>query len=179
MNKLTYSSVIKFLATTIIIQLVITASIFSQEIIKLYEFKKAQIKKERVTNSAGVKITTLKEIFIDNYGNNIASYETERTEIPMSNSVEDKRTVIITDGNVVITYNPDTMEGTRMKIDRMNNYAGMSDEQVQQYAEQMGQAMETEVTDAGTGRSCRCNLHNPKSYNKPDRNENYNNNLVL
>ena len=74
MNKLTYSSVIKFLSTTFFIQLVVTASIFSQETIKLYEFKKAQIKKERVTNSAGVKITTLKEIFIDNYGNNIASY---------------------------------------------------------------------------------------------------------
>jgi outer membrane lipoprotein-sorting protein len=151
MNKLTNSSVIKFLATTVFIQLVITASIFSQETIKRYEIKKAQIKKERFTSSAGVEITTLKEIFIDNYGNNMASYETERTKIPMSNSVEEKRTVIITDGNVVTTYNPDTMEGTRMKIDQMNNYAGMSDEQAQQYAEQMGQALETEVTEAGTG----------------------------
>jgi len=151
MNKLTNPSVIKFVAMAVLIQLIITASIFSQDTIVRYEFKKAQIKKERVTSSAGVKITTLKEIFIDNYGNNMASYETERTEIPMSNSVEEKRTVIITDGNVITTYNPDTMEGTRMKIDQMNNNAGMSDEQVQQYAEQMGQALETEVTEVGTG----------------------------
>jgi hypothetical protein len=151
MKNLTKSSVIKFAAMAVFVQLLITASIFSQETIERYEFKKAQIKKERVQSSAGVKITTLKEIFIDNYGNNMASYETERTEIPMSNSVEEKRTVIITEGNVITTYNPDTMEGTRMKIDQMNNYEGMSDEQVQQYAEQMGQALETEVTEIGTG----------------------------
>jgi len=81
----------------------------------------------------------------------MASYETERREIHMLNTVEETKTVIITDGNVVTTYNPDTMEGTRVKIEAMNEFAGMSDEEAQQYAEQMGEAMSTEVTDVGTG----------------------------
>jgi len=151
MNMLKKLSVIKFLSTTLFIQLVLTVNIFSQETIERFEFKKAHVKKECTTISAEVKTTTFKDIYIDNYGNNMASYETERREIHMLNTVEETKTVSITDGNVVTTYNPDTMEGTRVKIEAMNEFAGMSDEEAQQYAEQMGEAMSTEVTDVGTG----------------------------
>ncbi|MBT8386304.1 MAG: hypothetical protein KJO12_02740 [Ignavibacteria bacterium] len=151
MNILKKISVINFLATTLFIQLVLTVNIFSQETIKRFEFKKAHVIKEDTTIAAEVKTTTYKDIYIDNYGNNMASYETERREIPMSKTVEETKTVIITDGNVITTYNPETMKGTRVKIKAMNEFAGMSDEEEKQYAEQMGEAMSTEVTDAGTG----------------------------
>jgi len=144
-------SIIKVVVTTLVIQLVICVNIFSQETIERFEFKKAHIKMERTTTAAGIKTTTSKDIYIDNHGNNMASYETERREIPMSNTVEETKTVIITDGNVVTTYNPDTMEGTRVEIEGMDKFAGMSDDEAKQYAEQMGQAMSTEVTEAGTG----------------------------
>jgi hypothetical protein len=130
---------------------VITINIFPQKTIERFEFKKAHVKVERTTTAAGVETTTLKDIYIDNFGNNMASYETERRKIPMSNKVEETKTVIITDGNVVTTYNPDTMEGTRVKIEGMGEFAGMSDEEAKLYAEQMGEAMSTEVTEAGTG----------------------------
>ena len=58
---------------------------------------------------------------------------------------------IFTDGNVVTTYNPDTMEGTRVKIEEMGKFAGMPDEKAKQYSEQMGEAMNTKVTEVGTG----------------------------
>ncbi len=131
MNILKKLSVIKFLATALFIQLVLTVNIFSQETIERFGFKKAHVKKECTTIAAEVKTTTFKDIYIDNYGNNMASYETERREIHMLNTVEETKTVIITDGNVVTTYNPDTMEGTRVKIEAMNEFAGMSDEEAQ------------------------------------------------
>jgi len=151
MNILAKLSIFKIVATTLFIQLVLTINIFSQETIKRFEFKKAHVTKEDTTITAEVKTTTFKDIYIDNYGNNMASYETERREIHMLNTVEETKTVIITDGNVVTTYNPDTMEGTRVKIEEMEKFAGMSDEEAQQYTEQMGEALNTEITEAGTG----------------------------
>ncbi len=151
MNILAKLSIFKIVATTLFIQLVLTINIFSQETIKRFEFKKAHVTKEDTTITAEVKTTTIKDIYIDNYGNNMASYETERTEIPMLNTVEETKTVIITDGNVVTTYNPDTMEGTRVKIEEMGKFAGMSDDEAKQYEEQMGEAMNTEITEVGTG----------------------------
>ncbi|MBT8391712.1 MAG: hypothetical protein HKP17_13895 [Ignavibacteriaceae bacterium] len=138
-------------STVLLIILIASVNIIAQDPIKRFDFKKAHLKMDGTTDAQGVKTTISKEIFIDNYGNNMASFETEKREISMANLVEETKRVVITEGNVVTTYDPETMEGTSVTIDMMNTFAGMSDQQAQQFAEQMGEATNTEVTEEGTG----------------------------
>jgi len=164
MNRLTKSSVINFLSITVFIQLVLAVNVFPQETIERFEFERAYVEKTDTTTTAGVEITTTREIYIAEFGNRMASYDTEISKITAGgqNLVEETISVTITEGNVVTTYNPETMEGTSITIDLMNTFAGMSDEEAEQFAEQMGDAMNTEVTEEGTGEvaGVTCNITN-------------------
>lgn len=151
MKRFKKSSLPNFITLTFFIQIFLVVNIIAQEPIERVDFLKAHIKMEGTTTGPGFKTTIFKEIFIDNYGNNMASYETEKREISMANLVEETKRVVVTEGNVVTTYDPVTLEGNSTTIELASTFAGMSDSEAQQFAEQMGDATNTEVTEAGTG----------------------------
>jgi len=164
MKRLTKLSVMNFLTITVVIQLSLVVNVLPQEPIERFDFEGAYAEKTDTTITTGVEIITTREIYIAEFGNRMASYDTEVRKITVAgqNIVEETTSVTITEGNVATTYNPETMEGASITIDLMNTFAGMSDEEAQQFAEQMGDAMNTEVTEEGTGvvAGVTCNITN-------------------
>jgi len=164
MKRLIKSSVINFLTITVVIQLSMAVNVLPQEPIERFDFEGAYVEKTDTTITTGVEIITTREIYIAEFGNRMASYDTEVRKITVAgqNIVEETTSVTITEGNVVTTYNPETMEGASITIDLMNTFAGMSDAEAQQFAEQMGDATNTGVTEVGTGvvAGVTCNITN-------------------
>jgi outer membrane lipoprotein-sorting protein len=116
----------------------------------LYDFTSAYVEKSAKTVTSSVEITTTEQFYIVESGNKTARYITEIRNISMANIVEESRSVSIVDGNWVTTYNPDTKEGNKMKLDIIGNLSGLSDDEQQQMADQIGQSMNTETEDIGT-----------------------------
>lgn len=117
-----------------------------------YEFETAYVEKTTTTNSTGIETTTFEQIYITEKGNKVASYKTEKRKISMmgQNQVEESKTVSIRDGSTVTAYNPETLKGTRMKLNTPDNLSGMSEGDAQQFAEQMSGATNTEVIELGS-----------------------------
>ncbi len=137
-----------FMRSSFVLFLLIVAGTASAQTI--YDFPTLYAEKSTKTVTSGVDITTTEQIYIVESGNKTARYITEIRNISMANIVEESRSVSIVDGNWVTTYNPDTKEGTEMKLDIIGNLAGTSEDEQQQMAEQIGQSMNTETEDIGT-----------------------------
>lgn len=147
---------LKFFFTAIITLTLFNISI-AQEI-KRFEFESAYVEKTFETKIAGIEIKTTKKIYITEYGNKMASYDTEIRNILMLNTVDSSRSVSITDGEWVTAYDPDTNEGTRMKIPFLDTIGKMSEEDMEKFGKQMAEALKTDITDVGTkeiaGKTC-------------------------
>ena len=140
---------------------IITLTLFNISIaqdIKRFEFESAYVEKTFETKTAGIEIKTTKKIYITEYGNKMASYDTEIRNILMLNTVDSSRSVSITDGEWVTAYDPDTNEGTRMKIPFLDTIGKMSEEDMEKFGKQMAEALKTDITDVGTkeiaGKTC-------------------------
>ncbi len=113
-----------------------------------YEFESAYIEKTSKTSAGGVEIEKKEKIYIS--GIKQVTFTTEKQNITIVNMVTEKKTVSILDGNWIINYDPETKKGTKMKFDAANTFSGMSEADVKKFAEQMGEATNTETKDIGT-----------------------------
>lgn len=116
----------------------------------IYNFPSLYAEKSTKTVTSGVEITTTEQIYIVESGNKTARYITETRNISMANIIEESRSISIWDGVWAKTYNPETLEGTKMKLELVGNISGMTEDEQQQMAEQLGQSMNTENEDLGT-----------------------------
>jgi hypothetical protein len=122
-----------------------------------YSFNSAYVEKTSKTSMSGIEIESTEKIYIS--GNKQVIYKTEKQNITMANIVTEKKSVSILDGNWIITYDPETKKGTKMKFDAANDFSNMSEEDMKKFAEQMGEATKTETKDIGTkdiaGKTCK------------------------
>lgn len=138
----------------------ITASAYSQDI-KRYEFETGYAEKTSTTVSTGIESTKNVKIYITQFGKKEAHYITEKRNISLmgSKKVEESKSVTIIDGEWIITYDPDKKTGTKMKNPMYDSFKGKSEEEMKKFAEQMGDAMNTEVKEKGTevilGKTCK------------------------
>lgn len=134
----------------LLIVLLSTINIFSQPKDR-YEIESFYAEKNSKTVTAGTEVTTSEKIY---YSNGVeARYITETTNISMmgqDHSTVSKK-VIITNPEWIVSYNPETLEGTKMKNTVTDKFSGMSEDDMNNMAEQMGEAMKTNVKDGGTG----------------------------
>lgn len=119
---------------------------------KPYEFKTAHIKQNSTEKIAVGTVEKTKEIFISENGKKETIYITEKRNISMgSQNMNDvSHSVIIKDGDYIITYDPDKKTGTKIKNTFSDKFSGMSEDQIKKFAEGMGNATNTKVTKEGT-----------------------------
>jgi len=126
---------------------------------KIYEFESAYVKKTTTTTGSSVDVVTTEEIFITDYGNKSASYKTEKRNIKMLKKTEESSSVHIMDGDWIITYDPKTREGTKMKNVLADKFKNMSRKDAEKMTEGMKEALKTETKDLGTetflGKKCK------------------------
>ena len=117
----------------------------------LYGFNSAYAEKTTETNTAGIIVKTSKKIYINDKGNLVRREIEQEQSIPMMNQTIKSRSISITDKDYIITWDPDTNTGTRMKNPVDDAFQDMSEEHAQQFGEDMTDAMDTEITEVGTG----------------------------
>jgi len=126
---------------------------------KIYEFESAYVKKTTTTTGSSVDVVTTEEIFITDYGKKSASYKTEKRNIKMLKKTEESSSVHIMDGDWIITYDPKTREGTKMKNVLADKFKNMSQKDAEKMTEGMKEALKTETKDLGTetflGKKCK------------------------
>ena len=116
-----------------------------------YGFNSAYVEKSSETNTSGVIVTTSEIIYIED-GGNLVRREVEQVQsIPMMNQTITSSSISITDTAYIITWDPDTNTGTRMAIPLNDAFQNMTDDQAQQFGQDMADAMNTVITDLGTG----------------------------
>ena len=116
-----------------------------------YGFNSAYVEKSSETNTSGVIVTTSEIIYIED-GGNLVRREVEQVQsIPMMNQTITSRSITITDPEYIITWDPDTNTGTRMPNSFDDAFQDMTDDQAQQFGQDMADATNTEITEAGTG----------------------------
>jgi hypothetical protein len=127
-----------------------TVNVFSQPTNR-YGFESAYVEKTTTTNTAGNEVITDEKIYI--LGDKEARYITETTNVSMMDQDHSNvsKKVIITDPDWIVSYDPETLEGTKMKNTVTDKFSGMNEDQMKKMAEQMGEALKTDVKDAGTG----------------------------
>lgn len=129
---------------------------------KLYEFESAYVKKTTTTSGSSIEVVTTEEIFITDYGKKSASYKTEKRNIKMLKKTEESSSVHIMDGEWMITYDPKTKEGTKMKNIFADKFKNMSQKDAEKMTEGMKDALNTETKDLGTetvaGKKCKVTL---------------------
>jgi hypothetical protein len=123
----------------------------------LYTFGSAYIEKTSKTSMSGIEIETTEKIYIS--GNKKVTFKTEKQNITMANMVTEKKSVNILNGNWIINYDSETKKGTKMKFDAANDFSNMSEADMKKFAEEMGEATNTETKDIGTkeilGKTCK------------------------
>ncbi len=126
---------------------------------KLYEFESAYVKKTTTTSGSSVDVVTTEEIFITDYGKKSASYKTEKRNIKMLKKTEESSSVHIMDGEWIITYDPKTKEGTKIKNVLADKFKNMSEKDAEKMTKGMKEALNTETKDLGTetvaGKKCK------------------------
>lgn len=124
----------------------------------LYEFESAYIEKTTTTSGSGVDIIMTEKIYITEHGNKAASYQTEKRNIKKLNKVEESSSVHIVDGGWIITYDPKTKEGTKMKNALSDKFKNVSEKDAKKIAEDMKNALNAKSKDLGTetiaGKKC-------------------------
>jgi hypothetical protein len=133
---------VKFFLMIVTITFVLTANAQQQDGIYM--------EKTTTTKAAGVETEKFEKIYKS--GVNEVRYITEKRKISMmGNKVEESRSVSIIDKDWIITYDPDTKTGTKIKNTFTDKFSGMSETDKKKFAEGMKDAMNTEVTEEGTG----------------------------
>ncbi len=127
-----------------------SANLHAQGELEKFVFESAHGKKNINTDMMGVKTENSQEFFIARHGDLMATYQTEKRIISMANIEEEEKKVIIIDGPWVITYDPETRKGTKMKIDVASKLSGMSKDEMMKMAEGLKDATNTETEDLGT-----------------------------
>ncbi|MGD8305822.1 MAG: hypothetical protein PVF17_04135 [Ignavibacteria bacterium] len=121
-----------------------------QEELEKFGFESARGKKNITTDMMGVKTENSQEFFIARHGDLMAIYQTEKRIISMADIEEVEKRVIINDGPWIITYDPETRKGTKMKIDVAGKLSGMSKDDMMKMAEGLKDATNTETENLGT-----------------------------
>ena len=125
----------------------------------IYDFGSAYAKKKITTKGSSIEVVTIDESFIYDHGRISVTYKTEKRNIKMLNKVEESSSVIIKDGEWIITYNPKTKEGTKMKNIFKDKFKNLSGEDTKKMAEGMKDALKAETKDLGTeiiaGKKCK------------------------
>ncbi len=125
---------------------------------KLYEFESAYVKKITTTSGSSVDVVTTEEIFITDHGKRSASYKNEKRNIKALKKTEETNSVHIIDGGWIITYDPKTKEGTKMKNVFADKFKNMSDKDAKNMTKGMKDALNAETKDLGTetvaGKKC-------------------------
>jgi hypothetical protein len=116
-----------------------------------YGFNSAYVEKTIETNTSGIIVTTNEIIYIENGGNLVRREVEQEQSMPMMNQVITSRSISITDPEYIITWDPDTNTGTRMANPVNDAFQNMTDDQAQQFGQDMTDAMNTEITETGTG----------------------------
>ena len=123
----------------------------SQNFAQRYEFETAEIDKSSKQVIAAMMIIEVTEkIYVIGAGFKEAYHKTEKRINLMTNQVEESRSVTIIDNDWIVTYDPETNEGTRMKNTFTDKFSGSSKEQLQKYGKDMADAMNTDVKEVGT-----------------------------
>jgi len=141
-----------FIVTSLII-LLLTCNVSAQENIYLEKTTK--------TNTTGVVVEKFEKIYMS--GENQVSYVTEKRNISLmgNNQTEETRSVVIRNKEWIITYDPDKKTGTKIKNTFSDKFSGMSESDMKKFAEKMGSATNTKVTEEGTGiiagKTCKIN----------------------
>ncbi|RPI73169.1 MAG: hypothetical protein EHM47_06630 [Ignavibacteriales bacterium] len=129
---------------------------------KLYEFESAYVKKITTTTGSGVEVITAEEIFISDFGKKSASYKNEKRNIKSLKKTEENNSVHILDGDWIITYDPKTKEGTKMKNILLGKFKNMSDKDAEKMAKGLKDALNTETKELGfetvAGKKCKVTL---------------------
>jgi len=140
----------KLIQTSIVLLLFSSSLIYSQGS-SLYEFESAYAEKTTETNTSGIIIKTNEKIYINDGGNLVRREVEQEQTIQMMNQTINSRSISITDKEYIITWDPETNAGTRMKNPLADAFQNMTEEQAQQFGQDMAEAMNTEITEAGTG----------------------------
>ncbi len=113
--------------------------------------KDIYMEKTTTTKTTGVETEKFEKIYKS--GINEVRYITEKRKISMmgNNQVEESRTISVIDKDWIITYDPDKKTGTKIKNTFADKFSGKSEAEMKKFAEGMGNAMNTEVTEEGTG----------------------------
>lgn len=117
----------------------------------IYDFNSAYAEKTTESNTSGIVIKTSERIYINDGGNLVRREIEQEQSIPMMNQTIKSRSISITDKDYIITWDPDTNTGTRMKNPVGDDFQNISEEQAQQFGQDMADAMDTEITEVGTG----------------------------
>ena len=139
----------KFLSLTIFSIVLVPFVVISSQ--GLYGFNSAYMEKTTETNTSGIIVKTREKIFINDGGNLVRKEVEQEQSIPMMNQTIKSKSISITDKEYIITWDPDTNTGTRKKNPLGDAFQNISEEQAQQIGQDMADAMNTEITDAGTG----------------------------
>jgi len=140
-------TLIKLLGVTLLICFLFASQNFAQK----YGFETAEIdktSKQIMIDVMVIEITT--KVYVIDAGFKEAHYKTEKRTNLMTNQVEESRSVTIIDEDWIITYDPETKKGTRMKNTFSDNFKGKSEKDQQKFSKGMADAMNTEVKEIGT-----------------------------
>ena len=116
-----------------------------------YGFSSAYVEKNSETNTSGIIITTNENIYINDGGSLVRREFTEVQNISMINQVTESSSISITDPDYITTWDPVTLIGTRMENPVDDAFQNMTEDQAQQFGQDMADAMNTELTETGTG----------------------------
>ena len=116
-----------------------------------YGFNSAYVEKNSETNTSGIIITTNENIYINDGGSLVRREFTEVQNISMINQVTESSSISITDPDYITTWDPVTLIGTRMENPVDDAFQNMTEDQAQQFGQDMADAMNTELTETGTG----------------------------
>jgi hypothetical protein len=133
------------------------SSILAQE--KLYEFESAYVKKKTTTTGSSVEVVTIDESYIYDHGKTSVTYKTEKRNIKSVNKTEESNSVIINNGDWIITYDPKTKAGTKRKNILAGKFKNLSDKDAKKMAAGMKEALNASTKDLGTevvaGKKCK------------------------
>ena len=116
-----------------------------------YGFNSAYVEKTTETNTSGIIIKTSEKIFINDGGNLIRREVEQEQSIPQMNHTVKSISISITNKDSIISWDPATNTGNIMKNPLDDAFQNMTEEQAQQFGQEMADAMNTEITELGTG----------------------------
>ena len=127
----------------------------------IYGFNSAYAEKTTESNTSGILIKTSEIIYINDGGNLVRREIEQEQNIPMMNQTINSRSISIQNKDDIVTWDPDTNTGTRMKNPLDDNLQNISEEQAQGFGQDMADAMNTDITEAGTGEvaGVMCNIN--------------------